>query len=125
MDFSPHTMCTCNLYICEALHNSREERKRERINQFLLGLDNEFRIIREQILSTETTPLLSKVLVLITQEENHKKIMRSGHVQESNSSAMVVNKKPAKNNQKKEKKDSEKIYFSKTGINFRESDRTS
>lgn len=110
--FLANTICTCNRCNC-VLQNSREERRRERINQFLLCLDDEFSVMRGKILSTETIPLIRKVLFLITQEENHKKRMRSGHIQECNSSAMAVNKKSSKNTHKKEKKDPEKKYFSK------------
>lgn len=94
-----------------------KKKRKERINQFLLGLDDEFGASRGQILSKKITPLLSKVLFLITQEENHKKKMRNSQIQEVNSSAMVnTNKKqPAKTNSKKEKKESEEKYICKTG----------
>lgn len=61
-------------------------------------------LLEGQILSTETILLLSKVLLLITQVENHKKRIRTGHTQEINSWVQL-------NNPKKEKKDLEKKHF--------------
>lgn len=80
-----------------------ERKRRERVNQFLLGLDDDFSVIIGQILSLEVTPPLSKVLFLITQEENHKKRMKASSSQENITSALVVNRKPFKNIAKKEK----------------------
>lgn len=102
-----HTICTCNLCTSGALQNAREEKRRERINQFVMGLDDDFGIIRGQILAKKLTPLLSKVfLFLVTQEENHKKATRGNQIHKANSTTMAVNKKPPTKNQKKTEKKS-------------------
>jgi hypothetical protein len=56
--------CTCG-----AGKSFIDAREKERVHQFMLGLNDHFSTIRSQILNIEPLPTLSKVYSMVTQEE--------------------------------------------------------
>ena len=81
---------------------------RRPVMKFLMGLNENFEILRSQILMYDPFPSMSKVYSLVLQEESHKNI---GHgnstASQSNSMAMFTNSKGNSNwnkgNAKKDK----------------------
>ena len=49
-----------------------DAREKERVHQFMLGLNDHFSTIRSQILNIEPLPTLSKVYSMVTQEEKQQ-----------------------------------------------------
>uniref|UniRef100_A0A2N9FIZ1 Uncharacterized protein n=1 Tax=Fagus sylvatica TaxID=28930 RepID=A0A2N9FIZ1_FAGSY len=57
---------------CGAGKSFIDAREKERVHQFMLGLNDHFSTIRSQILNIEPLPTLSKVYSMVTQEEKQQ-----------------------------------------------------
>ncbi|PKI79314.1 hypothetical protein CRG98_000259, partial [Punica granatum] len=64
--------CSCN-----AAARYVAQREKEKIYQFLMGLDDEFRSVRSDILRIEPLPTLSRVYQMISEEEKQHAVVRS------------------------------------------------
>ena len=69
--FRPIPNCTCNVRCsCEAMRNSRRFRDEDLILLFLTGLNDNYAIVRSQILLMEPFPNLNSVFGMILQHES-------------------------------------------------------
>ncbi|XP_056690914.1 uncharacterized protein [Spinacia oleracea] len=67
-------ICGCT---CEAAAKLRARAERDKTHDFVLGLDDEqYKILRTQILSMDHFPTLNKAYSLVSQEEQHTDIIR-------------------------------------------------
>ncbi|XP_031405643.1 uncharacterized protein LOC116214368 [Punica granatum] len=62
---------------CDAATRYIAQREKEKIYQFLMGLDEQFRGVRSDILRTEPLPSMSRVYQMISEEEKQHTIARS------------------------------------------------
>nr|GEV34782.1 retrovirus-related Pol polyprotein from transposon TNT 1-94 [Tanacetum cinerariifolium] len=69
--------CVCRKFTYKALKEHAREKKDEKLMQFLLGLDDNFGIVRSTILSMDPLPTVNKAYALITREESHKTVIRN------------------------------------------------
>ncbi|KAJ0809569.1 putative RNA-directed DNA polymerase [Helianthus annuus] len=66
--------CTCNGCTCEVGKRLVEHQEKERLYEFLMGLDNEFAVIKTQILANKPTPGLGTAYHLVAEDERQKHI---------------------------------------------------
>ena len=76
--------CTCN--VATELTKKREE---EKLHQFLMGLDDAYRTVRSNILSTTPLPGVSKAYSLMCQEERVRNISREKEINNEAASFVV------------------------------------
>ncbi|KAI3511071.1 hypothetical protein L1887_18215 [Cichorium endivia] len=69
----PLPKCSCNNCTCEIGKRMSEYQEKERLYQFLMGLDAEFMVIKTQILATKPTPSLGTVYHLVAEDERKKR----------------------------------------------------
>ncbi|XP_023747499.1 uncharacterized protein LOC111895654 [Lactuca sativa] len=65
----PTPQCTCNGYDCAIRKRLNEVKEKETTYEFLMGLDEEFAIIRTQILAMKPTPTLGISYHLVVEDE--------------------------------------------------------
>jgi hypothetical protein len=71
----PTPSCVCPMRCaCAAMRNVKEFRHEDQVIQFLSGLNENFSIVRTQILLMDPLPPLNKVYSLVAQEESHEGI---------------------------------------------------
>ncbi|KAI3494583.1 hypothetical protein L1887_40715 [Cichorium endivia] len=70
----PLPKCSCNNCTCEIGKRMSEYQEKERLYQFLMGLDAEFMVIKTQILATKPTPSLGTVYHLVAEDERQRSI---------------------------------------------------
>ncbi|XP_024974841.1 uncharacterized protein LOC112512947 [Cynara cardunculus var. scolymus] len=69
----PIPQCTCNGCTCD-IGKRLVAHKKKRLYEFLMGLDNGFRVIKTQILATQPTPGLGTAYHLVAEDERQKLI---------------------------------------------------
>ncbi|GJV29321.1 putative RNA-directed DNA polymerase [Tanacetum coccineum] len=84
--FLPTPKCKCNKCTCGIGKSLKELREKEQLYEFLMGLDNEFSVVRTQILATKPILSLGNAYHLVAQEEQKISI---------NSGKRVINKASA------------------------------
>ena len=67
-------MSICNCCNCGRVKSILELHSQERVDQFLMGLNDSFSAVRAHILLTDPLPPLNKVFSLIIQEEKQREI---------------------------------------------------
>ncbi|KAI3719915.1 hypothetical protein L6452_20821 [Arctium lappa] len=70
----PLPRCTCSGCKCDVTKNLSQLRDKEKLYEFLMGLDNEFSVIRIQILATNLIPSLGNAYHLVTEDERQRSI---------------------------------------------------
>ncbi|XP_023747472.1 uncharacterized protein LOC111895627 [Lactuca sativa] len=71
---NPLPACTCQGCKCEITKEIARSREKERLYDFLMGLNEEFGALRTRILSTDPLPTLNNAYHLLSQDEQQKKI---------------------------------------------------
>ncbi|XP_071695530.1 uncharacterized protein [Rutidosis leptorrhynchoides] len=71
---SPSPLCTCNSCTCNLGKSLNDMRDKEKLYDFLMGLNEEYSNIRSQILSTSPLPSLATAFHMVNQDEQQKKI---------------------------------------------------
>lgn len=66
--------CACNGCKCDVGKKMVELREKERLYEFLMGLDNKFSVIRTQILSMSPIPSLGNAYHLVAEDERQRAI---------------------------------------------------
>ncbi|XP_071695884.1 uncharacterized protein [Rutidosis leptorrhynchoides] len=69
---SPSPLCTCNLCTCNLGKSLNDMRDKEKLNDFLMGLNEEYSSIRSQILSTNPLPSLVAAFHMVSQDEQQR-----------------------------------------------------
>ncbi|KAI3754367.1 hypothetical protein L1987_54149 [Smallanthus sonchifolius] len=70
----PTPRCTCDECKCEIGKKLVESKEKERLYEFLLGLDADFAVIRTQILAMKPTPSLSNAYHMVAEDEQQRTI---------------------------------------------------
>ncbi|KAM0058457.1 putative retrotransposon Copia-like protein [Helianthus debilis subsp. tardiflorus] len=70
----PIPQCTCNGCTCDVGKRLVEHQEKERLYEFLMGLDNQFAVIKTQILANKPTPGLGTAYHLVAEDERQKLI---------------------------------------------------
>ncbi|KAJ0593270.1 putative retrotransposon Copia-like protein [Helianthus annuus] len=66
--------CTCNGCKCEVGKKLAKLKEKEQLYEFLLGLDDEFAVIRTQILAMQPMPTLSNVYHIVAEDEQQRNV---------------------------------------------------
>ncbi|GJY98317.1 putative RNA-directed DNA polymerase [Tanacetum coccineum] len=66
--------CTCNKCSCEMGKKMNELREKEKLYQFLMGLDTNFAVIKTQILAMNPIPTLGNAYHLVAEDERQRTI---------------------------------------------------
>ncbi|KAJ0464609.1 putative RNA-directed DNA polymerase [Helianthus annuus] len=79
----PTPRCTCGHCTCEIGKRLNEFQEKERLYQFLMGLDGGFSTIRTQVLSMKPNPTLREAYRLASEDEQQRSITASkeGHIE--------------------------------------------
>ena len=89
LNYEPFLECSCGAM--KILSNSHNKAY---VLRFLMGLNDNFEIVRSQILMSNPFPSMSKVYSLVLQEESHKNIGHGGSgSSQSDTMAMYANSK--------------------------------
>ncbi|KAI3680226.1 hypothetical protein L2E82_50551 [Cichorium intybus] len=70
----PTPRCECNGCSCNIGKKITELKEKERLYEFLMGLDAEFSVMRTQILATKPTPSLGTAYHLVAEDEQQRNI---------------------------------------------------
>ncbi|PKI44169.1 hypothetical protein CRG98_035462 [Punica granatum] len=62
---------------CEAATRYAAHREKDKVYQFLMGLDDQFQAVRSDILGTVPLPTLSKIYQMVSEEENQLAVVYS------------------------------------------------
>ncbi|XP_024990710.1 uncharacterized protein LOC112524996 [Cynara cardunculus var. scolymus] len=65
----PTLQCSCNGCACGLIKSLDDLREKEKLYEFLMGLDSEFSIVRTQILALKPTPSLGSTYHLVAEDE--------------------------------------------------------
>ncbi|KAI3719404.1 hypothetical protein L6452_20301 [Arctium lappa] len=71
---SPTPYCTYGRCTCDAGKRLNEAKEKDRLYEFLMGLDNEFATIKTQILASKPTPTLGTAYHLVAEDEQQRAI---------------------------------------------------
>lgn len=66
--------CTCGNCTCESGKRISEHLEKERLYEFLMGLDSDFNVIKTQILATKPVPTLGTAYHMAAEDERHRMI---------------------------------------------------
>ncbi|XP_076889651.1 uncharacterized protein LOC143540461 [Bidens hawaiensis] len=70
----PIPQCTCNKCTCSIGKRLVDHQAKERMYEFLMGLDSEFNVIKTQILAMTPAPSLNSAYHLVYQDEQQRAI---------------------------------------------------
>ncbi|KAM0020684.1 putative retrotransposon gag domain, retrotransposon Copia-like protein [Helianthus debilis subsp. tardiflorus] len=70
----PTPKCTCDECKCEVGKRLVELKEKERLYEFLLGLDGDFAVIRTQILAMKPTPNLRNAYHMVAEDEQQRNV---------------------------------------------------
>ncbi|XP_076893891.1 uncharacterized protein LOC143546021 [Bidens hawaiensis] len=70
----PSQHCTCNGCSCNLGKQLEDLRNKERLYEFLMGLDGEFSVIKTQIMALNPSPTLTAAFQLVSQDEQQRMI---------------------------------------------------
>ncbi|XP_023731706.1 uncharacterized protein LOC111879466 [Lactuca sativa] len=71
----PTPRCECNGCTCNIGKKITDLKEKERLYEFLMGLDTEFSVMRTQILATKPTPSLRTAYHLVAEDEQQRNIV--------------------------------------------------
>ncbi|KAJ0928320.1 putative retrotransposon gag domain, retrotransposon Copia-like protein [Helianthus annuus] len=91
----PTPTCGCDGCTCDIGKKLEEQKDKERLYEFLLGLDSEFGTIRTQILAMQPIPTLGSAYHLVADDEQQRAVAGNKKVSTENSAfqAYVPNKR--------------------------------
>ncbi|XP_019198424.1 PREDICTED: uncharacterized protein LOC109192306 [Ipomoea nil] len=69
MAISPLPRCVCNGCTCNISKQLADMKENEQLYDFLMGLDEEFNVVKSQILSSKPTPSLSRAYHMVSEDE--------------------------------------------------------
>ncbi|KAJ0550054.1 putative RNA-directed DNA polymerase [Helianthus annuus] len=72
--------CSCNKCTCELGKKITEHIEKERLYEFLMGLDTDFNVIKTQILATTPLPTLGIAYHMVAEDERHRMISNVNQV---------------------------------------------
>ena len=72
--------CKCGKCECNVAAQLTKKREEEKLHQFLMGLDDMYRVVRSNILSTSPLPSVSKAYSLICQEERVQNVSKGKEI---------------------------------------------
>lgn len=70
----PHPRCSCDGCSCEIVKKLVDLKGKEKLYDFLLGLDSEFSTIRTQILAMNPIPTLGVAYHLVSEDEHQRNV---------------------------------------------------
>ncbi|XP_076937846.1 uncharacterized protein LOC143605718 [Bidens hawaiensis] len=70
----PFPQCSCDKCECDVGKKIFEHQEKEHLYEFLMGLDNEFAVIRTQILATKPTPSLTAAYHMVHDDEKQRAV---------------------------------------------------
>ncbi|GJW96612.1 putative RNA-directed DNA polymerase [Tanacetum coccineum] len=70
----PFPRCSCNKCVCDVGKKINEHQEKERLYEFLMGLDAEFTVIRTQILATKPVPSLETAYHMVAEDERQRAV---------------------------------------------------
>ncbi|GKC15713.1 putative RNA-directed DNA polymerase [Tanacetum coccineum] len=70
----PFPRCSCNKCVCDVVKKINEHQEKERLYEFLMGLDAEFTVIRTQILATKPVPSLGTTYHMVAEDERQRAV---------------------------------------------------
>lgn len=70
----PFPRCSCNKCECDVGKKINEHQEKERLYEFLMGLDAEFTVIRTQILATKPLPSLGTAYHMVAEDERQRAV---------------------------------------------------
>lgn len=70
----PTPKCTCDGCKCDIGKRLIQLKDKERLYEFLLGLDNDFVVIMNQVLATNSIPSLGNAYHLVSEDERQRAI---------------------------------------------------
>ncbi|KAJ1399327.1 Retrotransposon gag domain [Sesbania bispinosa] len=77
-NYMKNPTCSCSGCQCGAAQELKQEREKEKVYQFLMGLDDVvFGTVRSNILSMSPLPNINKVHAMVATEETHKSLART------------------------------------------------
>nr|XP_043616027.1 uncharacterized protein LOC122587938 [Erigeron canadensis] len=77
----PFPRCSCDKCECDVGKKINEHQEKERLYEFLMGLDSEFTVIKTQILATKPVPSLGTAYHLVVEDERQRSISSEGRIQ--------------------------------------------
>ncbi|KAH0682236.1 hypothetical protein KY289_019988 [Solanum tuberosum] len=97
---------------CGAIKQYMAEREKEKVHQFLMGLNDKFNVVRAQILNTEPLPTLAHVYGLVSQEERQQQLTtsRGNNLLEGAAFASKSNTKTFNSHQLSSNRDVSKLF---------------
>ncbi|KAJ0857406.1 putative RNA-directed DNA polymerase [Helianthus annuus] len=101
----PTPRCVCSGCTCDVGKKLADLKEKERLYEFLMGLDNDFSVIRTQILAMNPTPSLGNAYHLVSEDERQRAI--SSEKKPTNEQVafktFVPGRRESNNNQRREK----------------------
>ncbi|KAJ0576817.1 putative retrotransposon gag domain, retrotransposon Copia-like protein [Helianthus annuus] len=76
----PFPCCSCNKCTCELGKKIAEHLEKQQLYEFLMGLDNDFNVIRTQILATKPVPTLGTAYHMVAEDERQRAISNENRV---------------------------------------------
>nr|GFB09382.1 Gag-polypeptide of LTR copia-type [Tanacetum cinerariifolium] len=70
----PFPRCSCDKCECDIGKKINEHQEKERLYEFLMGLDAEFTVIRTQILATKPIPSLGTAYHMVAEDERQRPV---------------------------------------------------
>ncbi|XP_023732774.1 uncharacterized protein LOC111880571 [Lactuca sativa] len=90
---SPTPTCTCNGCSCDVAKEFLKIREKERLYDFLMGLKEEYNVVKTQIFSTDPLPILGVTYHLVSQDEQQRHVAMA-HSSGNDTAAFQVSGKP-------------------------------
>lgn len=105
---TPVPKCTCGGCKCELGKQITLMREKERLYEFLMGLNDEYSVVKTQILSTKPTPTLGNAYHLVAEDERQRQISTSRQVV-SDAAAFQVQGRRETTDRRNEKKEGKRF----------------
>lgn len=95
--------CSCNKCSYELGKKIIQHIEKERLYEFLMGFDNDFNVIRTQILATKPVPKLGAAYHLVAEDERHQTISGENRSTPESAAFMAFQKREGNSGQLKER----------------------
>ncbi|KAI3808616.1 hypothetical protein L1987_24571 [Smallanthus sonchifolius] len=105
--------CSCNKCSCELAKKIVEHLEKERLYEFLMGLDNDFNVIKTQILATKPVPTLGTAYHMVAEDERHMMISNENRTPPESAAFKAYRKCKGSFGQLREKSTSRQVKESK------------
>ncbi|PWA64814.1 gag-polypeptide of LTR copia-type [Artemisia annua] len=99
----PFPRCSCSKCECDVGKKINEHLEKERLYEFLMGLDAEYTVIRTQILATKPIPSLGAAYHMVAEDERQRTITSEGRTPPETAAFKAAQKKESFSGQNKEK----------------------